>query len=152
MRVILVVLHEHLKTALISILKSDIEYAAIIVDEVQPAQKFLAKLNYPQNSIYPMYEIRECLENLYYDFVILVSDPRVTDILSEKLAKFGLPKNKLVNVRMAIKNHSSAIFINGWTLNNNFNDEDFFDIDHINPQGAAKFSAILNDVIKNLEK
>ena len=53
-------------------------------------------------------------------------------------------------VKKACGKHSSAIFIDGWKLQG-FTDEDFFDVDHMNIQGAAKFSAFLNDFIESLE-
>ena len=41
------------------------------------------------------------------------------------------------------------IFVNGWAMND-FNDHDFFDIDHLNINGARKFSAKLNEIIMQL--
>lgn len=53
-------------------------------------------------------------------------------------------------VKKACGKHSSAIFIDGWKLQG-FTDEDFFDVDHMNVRGAAKFSAFLNDFIESLK-
>ena len=53
-------------------------------------------------------------------------------------------------IYQAQKNHSSAVFFDGWKLD--FPDKDFYDDQHLNIQGAAKFSTILNNVIENLEK
>ena len=49
-----------------------------------------------------------------------------------------------------IKHHGAA-FLDGWKLPGFF-DNDFYDAFHLNIQGAAKFSTILNNVIENLEK
>lgn len=54
-------------------------------------------------------------------------------------------------IREAQKKHSSAIFFDGWKLPG-FSDEHFHDAAHLNIQGAAKFSTILNNVIEQLEK
>ena len=50
----------------------------------------------------------------------------------------------------ALRKHSAAVFFDGWRLPI-FSDENFWDVDHMNIQGAAKFSAILNDFIEKLE-
>ena len=51
----------------------------------------------------------------------------------------------------AQRKHPSAVFFDGWKLPV-FPDIDFFDTDHLNINGAAKFSAILNGVIEELER
>ncbi len=53
-------------------------------------------------------------------------------------------------IREARKKHSTAVFFDGWKLEG-FSDKDFYDVDHLNIQGAAKFSAIFNNVIEQLE-
>ena len=52
-------------------------------------------------------------------------------------------------VSNAIEKHSSAIFVDGWKIEQ-FADIDFFDSDHLNRLGAAKFSVILNNVIEQI--
>ena len=52
-------------------------------------------------------------------------------------------------VRQAQKKHPSAIFLDGWKLKGLTN-RDFYDYGHLNLQGAAKFSAFLNDFIEKL--
>ena len=52
-------------------------------------------------------------------------------------------------VGLACRKHQNAIFIDGWKLQG-FTDRDFFDYGHMNLQGAAKFSAFLNDFIESL--
>ena len=54
-------------------------------------------------------------------------------------------------VNEAVKKYPEAGFIDGWKIKG-FDDSDFFDADHLNIKGAAKFSAILNSVILQLEK
>ena len=52
-------------------------------------------------------------------------------------------------VRQACKKHPSTVFVDGWKLQG-VTDADFWDVDHMNIQGAAKFSAFLNDFIEQL--
>ena len=55
-------------------------------------------------------------------------------------------------VREAQKKHPSALFLDGWK-NSPFTDLDFMDEIHMNLQGAAKFSTMLNNAIeKNFGK
>ena len=51
----------------------------------------------------------------------------------------------------AIKKHPSAAFLDGWNLEG-FSDEYFYDYVHMNLKGAAKFSAILNQIVEQQEK
>lgn len=53
-------------------------------------------------------------------------------------------------VRQACRKHPSAVFIDGWQLKG-LTDRDFYDVDHMNIQGAAKFSMWLNHCIEQLE-
>lgn len=54
-------------------------------------------------------------------------------------------------LRMAQEKHPHAVFFDGWRLQD-FSDDDFVDVNHMNIQGAAKFSAILNSIIEGLEQ
>lgn len=54
-------------------------------------------------------------------------------------------------VNEAVKKYPEAVFIDGWQVQG-FDDSDFIDVDHMNIKGAAKFSALLNNVILQLEK
>lgn len=49
----------------------------------------------------------------------------------------------------ACRKHPGAIFIDGWKLQG-LTDSDFHDVDHLNLQGAIKFSTFLNDIIETL--
>lgn len=54
-------------------------------------------------------------------------------------------------VEQACQKHSSAHFVDGWKWQD-FTYSDFYDHGHLNAQGAAKFSAYLNEFIEQLEK
>ncbi|MBQ7476848.1 MAG: hypothetical protein IJT06_05585 [Selenomonadaceae bacterium] len=55
------------------------------------------------------------------------------------------------SVHDAQKKHPAAIFLDGWKLPT-FPDSDFWDTDHLNINGAAKFSAMFNSMIENFER
>lgn len=61
----------------------------------------------------------------------------------EKLAEF------YQIISAAIEKYPSAIFVDGWKIPQ-FADIDFFNADHLNRLGAAKFSTILNDIIEKI--
>ena len=93
------------------------------------------------------------------DYLTLCEDTNVRPIMFLPPMTYGYMKyfsrKKLDEfyylVREAQKKHSSAVFFDGWKLPF-FPDNDFFDVDHMNIQGAAKFSTILNDFIEGLER
>ncbi len=53
------------------------------------------------------------------------------------------------DIEEALKKYP-AVFLDAWKLKG-FDDSDFYDVDHLNIKGAAKFSTILNNVIEQLE-
>lgn len=53
-------------------------------------------------------------------------------------------------VEQACQKHPTAKFVDGWKLNS-ITQTDFFDCEHLNIHGAAKFSAYLNDIIEQLD-
>ena len=53
-------------------------------------------------------------------------------------------------VEQALKNHPSAHFVDGWKWNG-VTYADFYDHQHMNVHGAAKFSTYLNNFIEQLE-
>lgn len=54
-------------------------------------------------------------------------------------------------VEQIIKRHHLAIFIDGWRLKF-LSDADFYDVEHMNIEGAAKFSSFLNGIVEYLER
>ena len=92
MRVLLVTAHEFLPFAVTQVLNARNEYCAVVVDEVEPARKFLSQFNYSAENVFPLYELPECVENFlldralrYYqknfsDFEMFASGMSYTDI------------------------------------------------------------------------
>lgn len=54
-------------------------------------------------------------------------------------------------VEQIINRHHSAIFIDGWRVKF-LSDADFYDVEHLNIEGAAKFSSFLNEIVEYLER
>ena len=107
MRILLVTFSELLPFAVTQALNPEHNYRAIIVDEIEPAKKFLSQLNYPDENIFPLYELKECVDNFYYDCVLCIGDP--SQKLSDEVKRCGVPKNKfvhLINLNLA---HNSLL-------------------------------------------
>ena len=78
----------------LSTLNPELEYCAIVVDEVEQARKILEPTGFPKDLVYPLYELKECVENFYYDYVMCTEDGWGRDFL-EMIQNYGMPKNKI---------------------------------------------------------
>ena len=98
MRVLLVTFSEILPFALTKVLNPTLEYGAIVVDEPDISKKMFENIPQLRDKIFPFYDLKECIENFYYDFVLCVSDDRNAWNVNQRFIKYDLPKNKYVNV------------------------------------------------------
>lgn len=98
MRILLVTLHENLSFAITQVLNPANEYCAIVTDEVEPVKNFVKSVGGSENMVYPFHDLKECLENLYYDFVLCISDGRNAWEANKDFLKYKLPNDKYVNV------------------------------------------------------
>ena len=103
-------------------------------------------------------ETRDEYIKILDDYLTLCENNNVRPIMFLPPFTVGYKKHfnkKMLNefyylIHEAQKKHSSAIFLDGWQIS--FPDIDFWDTDHLNIQGAAKFSTILNNLIEELER
>lgn len=96
MRVLLVTLTDMFPFALTQVMNPELEYCAIVVDEPEPAKAMLKNVPQLREKIFPFYELKECIQNFHYDFLLLVHPE--WNSLSKKFTECGLPKNKLVSL------------------------------------------------------
>ena len=98
MRVLLVTFSDLLPFALTKVLNPALGYCAIVVDEPDISKKMLE--NYPslRDKIFPFYELKECVENFHYDFILSVLDFRSIFKMANDYQKKGVAFEKLVNV------------------------------------------------------
>ncbi|MBR4904680.1 MAG: hypothetical protein IKZ53_08405 [Selenomonadaceae bacterium] len=73
MKVLLVITIEKLAEKLTA-LNRKLEYCAIAVDQVEPAKEILLKVGLSPDLLYPMSELKNCVESLKYDYVLNVQD------------------------------------------------------------------------------
>ena len=98
MRVLLVTFTEYLPSALLQVLNPDLEYCAIVVDEPEVAKKMFANVPPLRDKIFPFYELKECVENNYYDFVLLIATFEINADILRNLKEYGLPNEKFVEI------------------------------------------------------
>lgn len=94
MRILLVTWTTKLAEKL-SILSSELEYCAIVTDDTESAGKILQSVGLSQNLLYPLYELKECVENFYYDYVICVDYGWMDDFL-KLVQEYDVPPKKIL--------------------------------------------------------
>ena len=109
MRILLVTFSDILPVALTQVLNPELEYCAIVVDEPDIAKKIFK--DYPQvtNVIFPFYELKECIENFYYDYLLCVSDVRLMWRIGDDLKNYEIPSEKFLH--LSIANQQDNIFL-----------------------------------------
>ena len=98
MRILLVTLNEVLPVILSEILNSDLEYCAIVVDEPKATKKIVVGAGLSKDLVYPSYELKECLENFYYDCCVCITDRQTIYLIPDKLRLYNLPNEKFVHL------------------------------------------------------
>ena len=108
MRVLLVTWTDQLLQNL-SILNSELEYCAIVTDEVEIAKKNFERANLRTDLLYSLYELKECVKNFYYDYILCVENGWWQTSLSDTLKDYDVPREKILNF-------CSLIFTNNFLL------------------------------------
>ena len=98
MRILLVTLTDILPYALTKVLNPDNDYCAIVIDDEETAKKMLANVPPLRDKIKPFYELKECIENFYYDMCLCICDGRFTWKIHRQLIKYGLPRTKFFHI------------------------------------------------------
>ena len=88
----------------LQILNPELEYCAIVVDEVEPAKKILERVGLSKDLLYPLYDLKECVRDLHYDYVLSVENSWGRDF-PKVLTDYGVPKDKLVGLNFLDNNN-----------------------------------------------
>ena len=97
MSVLLVTTAKNLEEKLYA-LNPELEYGAIVTDDVEAAKKTLAQIGLSKNFVCPMAELSKCLEYLWYDYVLCVEDKWWQGYLLGKVRGYNIPQNKAVDL------------------------------------------------------
>ena len=77
------------------------DYCAFVVEEVQPSKEFAKKIGFPENLIYPLYELKNLINEIYFDALICISDGLTGyDDLANYAQRCGCPQNKFIHLRL----------------------------------------------------
>ena len=106
MRVLLVTWTDLLSFVLTRVLNPNLEYCAIVVDNVEKARNITKDIKQTQDIIQPFYELKECIAENYFE-VVICAFPFWNE-MSKEFKKYGLPKNKLIDL---IKIHINDNFL-----------------------------------------
>ena len=107
MRILLVTRTAYLFGKL-SALNPELEYGAIIVDEVTLAKETLKKAGLSEDLLYSMDDLQKCVGNLHYDYVVCAEDKWWKYSLAKTVEKYSVPRDKILNF---CKLHSGMNFL-----------------------------------------
>ena len=102
MRVLFVAWTENILMSLTA-LNPRLEVRAIVTDEVEVARKTLAAINFPPKLIYPLYDLKECVKDFYYDYIICAENPWRYDF-QDVLTTYDVPKDKILSFNASADN------------------------------------------------
>lgn len=93
MKILLVTFSEMLPSVLNKILSPELEFCAVVVDDVEQSKKFLV-----EEKIFPFCDLKECVINFEYDFVVCITPLQMySDNFLKQFLKFGVPINKVIS-------------------------------------------------------
>ena len=96
MRVLLATLTDQLLEKL-SVLNPELEYCAVVVDEVEPAKKILERTGLSKDLLFPMTELKACAEGFSYDYALCVQKHFYDKTIISELQKYDVPKDKIMS-------------------------------------------------------
>lgn len=95
MRVLLVTDIVYLAEKL-AVLSPELEYCAIVVDDVESAKEVLKQTGFSEELLRPLSELKNCAEELSYDYAICVQDSPY-DAKINRFKGCNVPEEKLVS-------------------------------------------------------
>ncbi len=105
MKILLVTTTDKLAEKL-AVLNPELEYCALVVDNVEAAKKLLADDDLSQAPIYPIDELKDCVKKINYDYVLRVQDQFYNEKIIMELPKYGVPNDKVVSFGFLTTNHN----------------------------------------------
>lgn len=95
MRVLLVTWIDKLAEKL-AVFNPELDYCAIVVDDVESAKKISEQIGLPEELFHSMDDLKKCIETFDYDYVLCVQD-KFYDVKVNMLQKYDLPKEKVLS-------------------------------------------------------
>ena len=88
----------------LAVLSPELEYCAVVVEDVEPAKEILSKVGLSPDLLQPMSELQSCVEKVNYDYALLVQDTFSEKEIMRLLLKYGVPNNKLLSFQALLGN------------------------------------------------
>ena len=95
MRIMLVTTTNFLNYALYS-LNGQTDFCAVVTDDIEQAKNISANYKLPETLLHPIYELKECCRDFYFDLCIAVTNWETYGDITEMLKEYGLPKEKFL--------------------------------------------------------
>lgn len=95
MRVLLVIDTDKLAENLAP-LNPDLEYCGMVVNDVKAAEEVLERIGLSQVPLYPMSELKACVEGLSYDYVFCLQKNFYSLKCIKEIANYNVSKDKLL--------------------------------------------------------
>ncbi len=103
MKILLVTWTEKLSDKLL-FLNPELEYCAIVTDDVESAKKILEQVGLSPNLIYPFYDLKACLKNFYFDYLLCLDNGWEMKFLSFA-QECGVPKEKIIALNFPLNDN-----------------------------------------------
>ena len=101
MKILLVVSSASLPFTITTALNPKNDYCAVVTDEVNTAKDFVKKIGLPEKIIFPLYELKDLINEIYFDAVVCISDGLTGyDDLANYAQRCGCPQNKFIHLRL----------------------------------------------------
>ena len=82
-----------------------LEYCAIVVDEIEPTKDILENVGLSQVPLYPIDNIKECIEKLQYDYILCVQGWGGMK-LATSVRKYASPATKVLCFSGLVENYN----------------------------------------------
>ena len=123
---------------LTEVLNSELEYCAIVVDKPKDVEKIVTQRNLSTDLIYPIYELKESLENCYYDIAFCISERSTVNLLPEKFRLYELPKDKFLHLYAVDGEYNFQVEQKLSYYKNHSTEFEIFSTTHTNPLFGLK--------------
>lgn len=78
-------------------LNPKLEYCGIVVDDVEPVKKFLANIGLSAVPLYPMSELKSCVEGLSYDYIFCLQKDFYDSKYVKEIQKYNVSRDKILS-------------------------------------------------------
>lgn len=103
MRILIVAYGKYLESILkiINIGSTELEICAVVTVPLSNTERIIGQYGISARSVHPYYELPECINNLYYDFIFYAAEGKAEEI-GKQLRELGAGKEQMVNLSLLV--------------------------------------------------